>query len=447
MLIEQAIFTSARTERAAGYQLASCSPGITDADARELAVWGPAHDSLLEGQGEQCSTNFHRLASGAFAISRTTRAGAEYSGRGGARVYTQFLVVPAEHLARFANNPFAVLRAATASGALEIRDKIPAALEPLRLVGRAPAVDRELLAQLSCRPGPATMAMFVQAALSSDHLGVAALMPADALLAGLINLLPVECRVEFSFSTGLKFSPSRPFRVSVLPNDPTSWRAIGRHGVTLLNLDSDESTSDLPWEGWAGCVEEVLKEGRISLFAAQLDRQRPALSTANLPLVAEEMHVLLRPTALSPVGNPAGTSPPVTEAAHEIAADARHARADAPHTQFAKDMDNRDGHPRRQAIDHMFETLAGQPAHVLEVLEHLDDLVFAAIGGDEPALAELQVLWPTVAGDLAPDLVEQSREQYLRCALSIWSEAADTRSRQPEKAISAIDVLCILFDE
>ena len=117
MLVEQAIFTSAVTDRAQGYQLTSRSPGISDADARELAVWGPSHDSLLEGHGATGSVNFNRLSSGAYAISRTTTGGAEYSGRGGAQVYTQFLVVSPELLARFANNPFAILRAATAVGA------------------------------------------------------------------------------------------------------------------------------------------------------------------------------------------------------------------------------------------------------------------------------------------------------------------------------------------
>ena len=36
MLIEQAIFTSAETERTAGYQLAATSPGIDAADLHEL---------------------------------------------------------------------------------------------------------------------------------------------------------------------------------------------------------------------------------------------------------------------------------------------------------------------------------------------------------------------------------------------------------------------------
>ena len=45
--IEQAIFTSAKSDRASGYHLVSRSPGITEADARDLASWGPSHDSLL----------------------------------------------------------------------------------------------------------------------------------------------------------------------------------------------------------------------------------------------------------------------------------------------------------------------------------------------------------------------------------------------------------------
>ncbi len=158
------------------------------------------------------------------------------------------------------------------------------------------------------------------------------------------------------------------------------------------------------------------------------------------------MQDLLRPTAHAPTGGPAA-APPVAEAALEVATDPKHARADAAHARFAKDADDAACEPRQRAIDRMFETLAAQPAHVLEVLEHLDDLVFAAIGGDEPALAELQVLWPTAAGDLAAGSCRTIARAVSALRLSIWSEAADARVRQPEKAISAIDVLCVLFDE
>jgi hypothetical protein len=445
--IEQAIFTSAQTDRAAGYQLVSRSPGISEADARELAVWGPSHDSLLETKGEPSSTNFHRLSSGAFAVSRTTSAGAEYSGRGGARVYTQFLIVPPDALAKFANNPFAVLRAATASGALCVLNEIPDQLEPINLNGRSPAVDGALLAQLACRPGPAPVATLVQTALSSDQLGVATATAAELLIAGFVNLLPIECRPEFSFSTGLKFSPSRPFRLFALPADPAAWRAIGRHGVTLLNLDGDESLVELPWEGWAGRVEEILKDGRISWFAAQLERRRPKLTTAELPKLAEELKVASRPVVAQHAVSQDDGPPPLAEAAVEVPAQTSHARADAAHTRPTKAHEEFVAPARRQSIDRMFETLAAQPAEVLEVLERIDDLVFAAISGDPAALAELQVLWPCATSELPPDVVEQSREQYLRCALSIWSQAGEVHDKQPERAISAIDVLCVLFDE
>jgi hypothetical protein len=148
VLIEQAIFTSTQTERNDGYQLVGCSPGLSSTDAHELTIWGPSHDSLLERSGERSSTNFFRLAGGNFCVSRSMLAGAEYSGRGEV-VYTQFLVTPPEVLARFANNPFALLRAATASGALRVFERIPEALEGLRLGGRATAVDK--IGRASCR--------------------------------------------------------------------------------------------------------------------------------------------------------------------------------------------------------------------------------------------------------------------------------------------------------
>ena len=100
-----------------------------------------------------------------------------------------------------------------------------------------------------------------------------------------------------------------------------------------------------------------------------------------------------------------------------------------------------------KSVDELTELLANQPPEVLEMLERIDDLVFAAISGDSKALAELEVVWPLAADELVPDLVEQSREQYLRCALSIWSECVDGGVKRPERAMSAIDVLCVLFEE
>ena len=456
MLIEQAIYTSADTDRAQGYQLIAHSPGLSETDCAELTRWGPAHDALSDGQPEKTSTNFHRMASGAYAVSRTSMAGAEYSGRGAARVYTQFLVLPTEVLLRFGNNPFAVIRAATASGVLRTYDEVPESLDPVRLSGRAPAVYPSLLAQLACRPGPEAMATLIQAALSSDQLAVAAPIPADTLLAGLLNLLPVECRTEFSFSTGLKYSPSRPYRVSHLPDDRAAWRAIGRYGVTLLSLDTVDTGEEPNWEGWAGCVADVLKSGRISLLATQLERRRPTLTCAGLADFAEVIRALAQPRTMQ-VASVVGQDQPsvgqdseaevVAPPAVSGADQEYQQRADAAYAQLPDDSSPEPAPADSQAVDHLIETLAHQPAEALDLLEEVDDLVFTAISGDRHALEELQSLWPAAVADLDSDVIDQSREQYLRCALSIWEECADDEMRSPQRAMSAIDVLCVLFDQ
>ena len=147
-IIEQAVFTSAPTHRTAGYHLVGRSPGVTEVDVRELAVWGPSHDSLLDLGPDATSVNFHPLPSGAYCVSRTVSAGFEYSGRGGHRVYTQCLILPPDVLRRFANNAFAVVRAAVAGGMLQVFDQVPEQLSSLSLQGSTAPVGKNLRANI-----------------------------------------------------------------------------------------------------------------------------------------------------------------------------------------------------------------------------------------------------------------------------------------------------------
>ncbi len=169
-MIEQAVFTSARTEQARGYQLVAMSSGVQPDDARQLAVWGPSHGSLSDGSEGASSTNFHPLPSGNWCVSRSSAAGPEYSGRGGARVYTQCLIVPPDVLARYGNNPLTLLRAARAGGMLQVHDPVPPTLQPFELSGRAEVVDEGLLAEWFDRWDPRRVAWLVQSALTADSL-------------------------------------------------------------------------------------------------------------------------------------------------------------------------------------------------------------------------------------------------------------------------------------
>ena len=472
-LIEQAVFTSAETDRSAGYQVVAQSPGICEADARELVVWCPSHDALLELGPDAVSYNFHPLPSGTYCVSRTTHAGWEYSGRGGHRVYTQCMIVSPEVLKRFANNPFALVRAALAGGMLEVHQQIPGRLEPFELAGGAAPVDQNLLPRLAVRPGPQQLAILIQAALDSACLAVAGSPSAAELIAGLFSCLPPECRNEFSFSTGLKFSSRRPFRIVALPDDPAEQRWVAhQHNVTALELADGPSAESMPIDGWARLIERVLTTGRTSFLTTQLSKRRFQLASDDLSALglqlleeldacefrgdqprddwAEKGNWLLLPSDRScdykkpdaKIDNPS-TSAPAGQAG--IGSEGL-THAHAAHHRFEKS-------PEAVATVDLKATapskvLASNAPEILEKLEHLDDVVYEAISGQATALEQLFTLWPEVLGELGEDLVAESREQYLRYTLLIWEACFDTGNiRNPSHALQALDVLCVLFKE
>ena len=471
-LIEQAVFTSAETDRSAGYQVVADSPGLREADARELAVWGPSHDALLESTPGAVSFNFHRLSSGRFCVSRTTPSGWEYSGRG-ARVYTQCLIVPPETLRRFANNPFALLRAALAGGSLRLYDEIPKRLSPLRLAGRAAAVDSTLLARLCTNPGPQWLASLVQAALSSRTVGVVGGPPAEHVIAGLINCLPPECRTEFSFSTGLKFSSRRPFRVVALSGDRDEQRRVQRlYNLAVLDLSGSPPAEFAPIDSWARFIERVLKSGRTSLLTARLSNRQLEFAPEDLPALGLQ---LLEELDASSLGTgPSDEDPWIDEAANgdllasdepavveEVSPDSwQHDEpvAQAPTSSEVLERAHKahrrfEGNSCPEAVENCkaaapSKLLEPDSPEVLQKLEQLDDLVFEAIAGNAAAMEQLNSVWPQIRDELGDEMLAESREQYLRYALSIWEKCVEPGAvRYPVYAVQSLDVLCLLFDE
>jgi hypothetical protein len=274
MLVEQAIFTSLKTRRQEGYQLAATSPGVGSDVARELALWGPAHDSLILNDFGSSSVNFHPLDSGDFCISKTTASGEEYSGRGGPRIYTQMLVVPPAALLRFANNPLALIDAVTASGQLAIYEHPPLALEPIQLVGRAAVVNQLRLAELAGDPGIEALVLLLQLANTSQRLAVRSHVPLERLFSGLLMLLPLHCRTQLSFTTGLRYSPRRPFHLLVLPPDRSEQRNLQRtSSATPLDLTRDPPPLlDKLRLGWAYLIRDVLRTRQFAVLPELLRR-------------------------------------------------------------------------------------------------------------------------------------------------------------------------------
>jgi hypothetical protein len=235
MHLPQAIFTSLRGPRLDGYQLAARSAEIDDELARELNAWGPAHDSLLNPREGAESINFHPVAGGAwYCLSRTIVAGAEYSHRSGGRIYTQMFLIPPEGLARFGNNPFLILRALRAGGRLMVHQELPERLRPLPLVGRSPGTE---LASAPDAEQAADLIELERAVRHSPSVAVLGTTEAEPWFAALFRRLPADERLHVSFSTGLKPTGCRPFKLFVAPPDPVQQRQLCRQsGVSIVQL-------------------------------------------------------------------------------------------------------------------------------------------------------------------------------------------------------------------
>ena len=209
--VEQAIFTSVETDHRAGYQVVARSPGVCNADLCELAAWEPSCDSMHDTGPDAESFNFHPLPSGTYCLSRTTATGWEHGG--GPRVYTHCLIVPPEVLDRFGNNPLALWQVISDHGLWQQPGVPCPSLASFSPPAGPTAVDPALLHRLAADLGPKKSGGAGPAGARRRMSGRGWGRRPMLLIAGLFRCLPADCRLEFSFATGLKFSPRRPFRV------------------------------------------------------------------------------------------------------------------------------------------------------------------------------------------------------------------------------------------
>ncbi len=79
-----------------------------------------------------------------------------------------------------------------------------------------------------------------------------------------------------------------------------------------------------------------------------------------------------------------------------------------------------------------------------ELLASLDDAMFTTISGDSRSLGEAQRLWQCAAAALPEELVEESREQYLRFAVEVTRRTEAGGGRDPSHAILALEVIALL---
>ncbi len=288
--VKQAIFASVRGRTRSGYQLTAVSPGFSSAETRELSQWGPSHDSLMDTV--RGSVNFHRLGSGSYCISKTRSADAEYSGRGGLQVRTHSLVAPQETLKRFSFDPFRLLEAGMAAGHLDVPETAPDRLPLIRLVGGATAFNNSVVRRVADELGHHRLSLLLDLAINESPLGIVTRQRPERLLHCLFHLLPPQVRGRYSFSSGLKISPRRPFRLTMVPADGAKQRQIQRKlRIAIVDLTSPVDGQQNLQAAWARLIQEALSGDCDIDFLMRRAAEQP---TENLDEIAESVQYQLQ---------------------------------------------------------------------------------------------------------------------------------------------------------
>ena len=189
-------------------------------------------------------------------------------------------------------------------------------------------------------------------------------------------------------------------------------------------------------DGWSQFIERTLAGDHISFLAAEITKRRAELSLEDLPALGLQLLETL--DCLQCRGNDELRE--TMEVVQAMVGGPAHAAGG----QFAKSIAAAVARP---AAGPSFNLALDEP-EVVEKLEHLDDLVYGAIAGQSKAMEQLQTVWPRLRKELGHQALAESREQYLRYALSVWEECADADGiRDPARANQALDVLCLLFGD
>ena len=213
--VGQAVFTSSQASPGRGYHLVARSPKIRDALAGHLSRWGPAHGSLLAGAGDGSCLNFMPIDEQWTTVSRTVYGGPESSRRGAWQVVTIILALHHEQLAGYGNNPLTLAHTAMLLGYLRLATNWSSYRTDIELPAKSlEAIRSEKGRETGTAQG---VSQLMQLLDSGERIALVAERSASATLENLFELTPFARRLQLSFTTGLKPSPDRRFRIHLLP--------------------------------------------------------------------------------------------------------------------------------------------------------------------------------------------------------------------------------------
>lgn len=301
--VQQFIFGSDfihKTKSAHHYDFLALSRKIKQADLLEIAAWSARRGDCLatgeENEAENAATenctqvgswNFHPLPSGAYCISRTVNL--PFLSRHDC--FTHGLIVPPLLLLNYANNPILLIEHLEKLGFWQAGVEV---LQQLILYYLEPGVQEKskdfAYTEISGQKLPVLRTIFIDGnatpvrgehlrrtgqALGVRHLmeildgileNVTAIINGASrplsLLKALFDLIPVNCRTEFSFCTRLRFTINRPFRIHFTGENHAEQRRIRQasklHQVFVRENGDSESRRPLK-NRWSMFMSMILQ--------------------------------------------------------------------------------------------------------------------------------------------------------------------------------------------
>jgi hypothetical protein len=90
--------------------------------------------------------------------------------------------------------------------------------------------------------------------------------------------------------------------------------------------------------------------------------------------------------------------------------------------------------------------LSPETEEMRELLEELDDAIFSALQGNGDSLDKARILWPRAISEIDEELVEESREHYLRFAVETSQRFQQGEFRSTGQSVVALEIILLLTE-
>jgi hypothetical protein len=267
-LVDHAIFTSVPGPTGEGYRIIAATYNVRPNEKATITRRAPSHEGLCDLYGAPAGLLAFPLGAGRVCIGACYPAGAEHTGRGGARIVSHFVILEKDAYRRFDANPVRVHAALLATIRGQALPKPGTQLEPLNLPIASTALH-----------GPQTTPTGFTASRDEDNISyiISAALRAQAVswvvvgtrapLAALewaLLALPLPIRERVAVSTGLRYSLGRQLQLALINEDSgETQRAIRGQPVRWLDVCNPAQDVPPPCELWLQLLRIWWNAGRF----------------------------------------------------------------------------------------------------------------------------------------------------------------------------------------